>query len=354
MKKDTSKTMIGAFISGAFALAIAGVLIFGGGRLFKSTSQYVIYFTGSVKGLSLGAPVQLKGVNIGTVKQINLVFNPKSNSFLNQVIFEVQQGPIKIAGDSNGDSPQQKVFTTDTAIDDMIHSGLRAKLQIHSFVTGQLLVALDFYPDTQVILRGFENDYRELPTLPSDMEALTKTLDKIDFKGIVDSISNVANGVEKLATSSDLHEIVATANDTLKMYRQLASKMSTELTVTLADISRLVKKADEHIAPLATNINATAAGIRKTLTNLDNQIQPLLKNLDQTVSSANAALEHAESMLNNFDYLSDQDSALIYRINGTLAEVKKAASALSVLADYLGRHPEAILKGKSLPKDENK
>jgi hypothetical protein len=128
--------------------------------------------------------------------------------------------------------------STETSIHSLIEAGLRAKLEAQSFVTGQLLVAFDFYPDTPVSLMGFKDDMQELPTLPSDMEALAKTFDTIDFPAVAESISNAAKGIDELANSPELREAVASVNDTVKAlwpdwpptWIAMWPKLSTELT----------------------------------------------------------------------------------------------------------------------------
>ena len=77
MSKQANKTLIGAFVVGATALVIAGILIFGSGDFFAERPKFVMFFEGSVNGLNVGAPVTFKGVKIGTVKEVNLYFNPK-------------------------------------------------------------------------------------------------------------------------------------------------------------------------------------------------------------------------------------------------------------------------------------
>ena len=72
MAKQTSKTLIGGFVVGAVALIVAGVLIFGSGQFFQESYKYVLYFRGSLKGLSVGAPVLFQGVQVGSVTDISL------------------------------------------------------------------------------------------------------------------------------------------------------------------------------------------------------------------------------------------------------------------------------------------
>ena len=359
MKKEVSKALIGAFILGAVILAVIAVLVFGSGSFFQDSERYVMHFTGSVKGLNTGAPVQLKGVPIGKVISINLEYSPTDESFFTQVIVEVPTGSVKIIGETDMGNPENSRLATEATIDFLIKIGFRAKLVLQSFVTGQLLVAFDFYPDTPVNLMGFNDDLQELPTLPSDMEALTKTFESIDFPAVAESISNAAKGIDELANSPELHEAVVSLHETMKRYGQLASnldghaaRLSDETAATLADVRQLIATTDSQIPPMTTGITDTAAEIKKTARNLDRRFQPVLENLEATTANARNAFQQAEAMLDNLTHLSDEGSAFIYRIEETMSELKKAATALAVLADYLSRHPEAILQGKQAAQEK--
>jgi paraquat-inducible protein B len=97
---------------------------------------------------------------------------------------------------------------------------------------------------------------------------------------------------------------------------------------------------------MTAGITDTAAEVRKTVAHLDNRLEPILKNMEATTASARDAFQQAQVMLGNLSHLSDRDSAVVYRIDRTMAELRKAATSLSALADYLNRHPEALLRGK--------
>jgi paraquat-inducible protein B len=97
---------------------------------------------------------------------------------------------------------------------------------------------------------------------------------------------------------------------------------------------------------MTAGITDTAVEVRKAVANLDNRLEPVLENMEATTASAKVAFQQAEVMLGNLSHLSDRDSALIYRIDKTMTELRKAARSLSALADYLNRHPEALLRGK--------
>ena len=175
MSKQANKTVIGAFVLGAIALVVAGVLIFGAGRFLKHLNEYVLYFEGSVKGLSVGAPVMFRGVKIGQVTNIALELNVKDLSALVPVMIELDPekitsvgGDMKAARAKGGQYPFLK---------SLIEKGLKAQLQLQSMVTGQLLVSLELYPDKPIRFAGTEGKHPEIPTIPTDIQAFTKKLE---------------------------------------------------------------------------------------------------------------------------------------------------------------------------------
>jgi paraquat-inducible protein B len=351
--KAANKTLIGLFIVGAVVLAVIGTLALGGGSLLRESQRYVLYFSGSVKGLGLGAPVQLKGVTLGKVIGINLVYDYKKRSFLNRVALEVSEGSVIIANE-----PHNKKTKIDDTIDTLIDNGLRAKLQIQSFVTGQLLVAFDFYPDTPVNLTGIEDDLHELPTLPSDMEELARTFDTLDLQGMVESFKNTANGIDEFVNSVDFRELAGSANQVLKGYHRLAvnldrqvTHLSTDLSATLSDVRHLIDTADGQITPVAEGVADTAATIQKTVSHLDDRLRPVMSDIEAAAVAARDALEQANATMTNLTHLTREDSPLVYQFGDALAEMQRAARALTVLADYLSRHPEALLRGKNMAKE---
>ena len=72
MAKQANRMMIGGFVVIAVILLAASLVVFGSGKFFKKTNEYVLYFDGSVKGLSVGAPVLFQGVQVGSVTSISI------------------------------------------------------------------------------------------------------------------------------------------------------------------------------------------------------------------------------------------------------------------------------------------
>jgi len=146
MSKTASKTAIGAFVLCAIALVIVAVIVFGSGKYFKKALLYQIYFEGSVQGLVEGAPVLFRGVQIGTVTNISLQLIPATVDFRIPVIIEIYPERAKRLG------PPPKV--PGELFAPMIKKGLRAQLITQSMITGQLAVALDFFPEDARLFSG--------------------------------------------------------------------------------------------------------------------------------------------------------------------------------------------------------
>src|SRR4030095_6154224 len=142
MGKKANPTVIGLFVVGALALAIAGVVVFGSGQFFKRTEEFVMFFPGSVNGLSIGAAVKFKGVDIGQVTNIKLVLQREGKTDPNLTIpVYVQTDPSKIFVDG-----QRLEMTDPNNLRELINRGMRAQLQSQSRVAGPLFVQVDVLP----------------------------------------------------------------------------------------------------------------------------------------------------------------------------------------------------------------
>jgi len=108
MGKRANPTVIGAFIVGAVALIVIGLLIFGRGRFFADTRKFVLYFDGSVKGLNVGAPVDFQGVRVGSVINVRVQYLPQNGAFRTPVYIEVEPGSIQAMGARKDDADRRQ------------------------------------------------------------------------------------------------------------------------------------------------------------------------------------------------------------------------------------------------------
>src|SRR5512136_1190581 len=138
MSKQANKTVIGIFVVGAIALVVIAIVVLGSGKFFRKTFKAVCFFEGSVGGLNIGAPVVFRGVKIGSVTNVVLRLETTKLIFVIPVYIELEPDKIGVIG-----APPKQVGQNLKAF---IDRGLRATLEMQSFVTGQMQVGLDFYP----------------------------------------------------------------------------------------------------------------------------------------------------------------------------------------------------------------
>ena len=136
MSRQASPLAVGLFVLGAAAVAVLGVILFGGSNLLRNGERYRIHFDESLKGLRVGAPVTFRGVEIGQVRELRAIYDPASGKVEVPVTVELQPGSLSLDGDAADGAG---------VIPNLVAHGLRARLDLQSIVTGQLLVALDFF-----------------------------------------------------------------------------------------------------------------------------------------------------------------------------------------------------------------
>ena len=326
MTKKANPKLIGAFVLGAVALAAIGVVIFGSGRLFAERHNYVLFFPGSVKGLTVGAPVTLEGVTIGTVTDVKVVFDRETLKFYTPVYIEVFPDRIKDIGEY---SPKYlEELETEEAIKLLIDSGMRGQLELQSLLTGQLQVAVSMHPGSEIHYAGIQKDVPEIPTLPTTIQQLAKAFENLDIKGMAEDLRKTLAAVEQLATSPELAEATTSLNQTLK------------------DFGKLARNVDSRIGPLTTSIEGALGDTRKLVNNVDAQVEPTFADLQKALNSADLALKQAKVTVASLEDVVGVDSALRWELNRTLLELQSMARQVNALVGLLQRQPDSIIRGK--------
>jgi paraquat-inducible protein B len=329
MSKQANKKAIGAFVVAALALAVAAIVVFGSGKLFVKRNQYVAFFQGSVTGLRVGAPVLFRGVKIGEVTKMMIYATPADGSFDIPIILEIEPDNIQFIGP---DVKDQKQY-----IQSLIKIGLRAQLQLQSMVTGQLMINLDFLPKTPVRLVGgkkidLAKGVTEIPTIQTTIQKLEKTLQDVPIGEIVKSVDKSLKAIEALVTSEELTK-------SLHYFKQ-----------TMKDIRDLARHADEKIDPLSADLDQTLKDAQTLLRNVDSHVDPLVVSIQNTADAARPAVKEVENAFANIAALTGKGSEERKQLDRTLKEFQAAARSIKIWAEYLERHPEALIRGKGKPK----
>ena len=326
MNSKANPVLIGGFIVSALALVIALVLLFANG-VFSSSQKNMIFFEGSVNGLNIGALVKLKGVPVGKVTDILVVYDDKIGKIITPVIIEFT--PQKVYDLQGGHI--EKV--TSDNIDLLIKQGLRAQLQTQSLLTGQLFVDINLRPETPAKLLGGNHPlYPEIPSIPSSKEQLEHTIEevmtmvqKMPIEKTIISLSNSIQQVEKLLKSPEIQTSLATLDQTLK------------------DVQRLIRHVDKSIDPLTGGLEGSLKESRLLLENINKNVGPAMNAAQETMKTTRETMKQAHSTLQTIDQATSQNASL----DLALKDLASAAKSLRVLADYLERHPDALLYGKN-------
>jgi paraquat-inducible protein B len=303
--RKASPELIGAFVLGAAALAVAAVAVFGSGRLFRRQLQAVAYFGGSVNGLSAGAPVKFRGMPIGTVSEIRFRRPPPTVASPADLRIPVW---LEIDLDQLSTLRGERTTIDHARFEQLIAAGLRAQLQTESFVTGVLFVGIDYFPGSPVVLvHPDDPTVFEIPTMPTTLEQAFATLEKVmhrldqvDIEGLVASATRAFDGVSTLSRSPAIDETLASLRETL-------------------------------------------ASVRGVTDSLQPTVKPTMQELRQALARLGPQLEKT---LDRLQGLTDPRAPLAVGLVQTLADLGEAARAVTALVDYLDRHPNAILTGR--------
>ena len=354
MSKQANLTVIGAFVVGAVGLLVLGLLIFGTGKFFKATAKYVVFFEGSVKGLNPGAPVDFKGVKIGTVKDLKVSLSKKDLSLKIPVIIEIELDRISETHKANSLDKALQEQTAKTLMEYLIQQGLRAQLGMQSFVTGQLYVLLDFFPGKPAKLVGDGQGYPEIPTVPSNLDQILETIQRLPLEDIISKLHTAMSAIAEFATSPELKEAISSLNQTVKavqsMVRNLDSRiepLSSDLSNTVKEIQKLAQNLDVQIKPLTSGLSDTMKESQKLLRGIEGRVPAVSASLENTFKAAEGAARQAEKTLSTVENMAVEHGDLPYELAKALKELSGAARSLRVVADYIERHPESFIKGKS-------
>nr|WP_199066363.1 MlaD family protein [Chromobacterium sp. ASV5] len=234
-------------------------------------------FRQSVRGLSVGAPVDFRGIALGEVAAIGVEYVPARKDFDMTVDIRIYPSRLRsLSGDKN--------LMHKLSAETLVRNGMRAQLRSGSILTGQLYVALDFFPDAPPAKLIQRDKMLELPTIPGDLEELQRVLQRI------------ARRLDKVPFDSigqNLDASLKTLRETLGSMKQLSENMDA-----------------------------------KTLPEVAKTLDSLQKTLEETRQTMKA------------------DSPLQQDVRSAAQEVRETARTFRSLADYLDRHPEALIRGK--------
>jgi paraquat-inducible protein B len=269
----------------------------------EAVENYSLVFQESVRGLAVGAPVDLRGVTVGEVTKIDVALN-SSNSGVS-IPVEIQFYPERLRAQSRNKPQREMPLDSRGLLDALVAHGFRAEIKSGSIVTGQLYVALDFFPKAAPAKIDWRAKPPRLPTVPGSMGELQKQL------------MHIVQKFEKMP----LEELGGDARKSIQ-----------SLDATLKSAEALLKNVDQSVVPEARSALVEA---RKSLVD----VRGTLEDVRKTLGDARSTLGGANSVLSS-------EAPLQLDLRDTLREISRAAQSLRVLGDYLEQHPESLIRGK--------
>ena len=310
---------VGVFSMLALVLLVAAVGLLASGVLFRNSEDYLLYFEGSVAGLSVGAPVVFRGVPLGRVTSISMVVHDKDESVTIPVGIDIFEENIRHKG-----APSRVTDAVREAmIRRMVEHGLRARIAVVSFLTGQARVELDFFPDTPA--RYHTTDFEsEIPTLSSPLEEFSRALAKINIDKIAHNFMLALDNFNKVITSEELQGALA-------KIRQVAD----EASVMMREMPALVQSGQNALQRIESAADRAAHAMPK-----------LSRDMSLALDKVSKAAERAESLFLDAGRMVSPTSATGRDLQSAVRELAEAARAVRSLAKSLERNPESLLRGK--------
>ena len=326
MQEKTAHIMLGAFILVGLLIGVGITLLIAGKGYDSRNSQTVIMvFDGSVFGLNKGAPVAIRGVNIGQVTDIRVRLRDGNDMGLWMEVEAVIDGSAVSAISSQRESMGP----------DLITAGLRAQLNNSSFLTGLLYVQLDFFPNNEAQRRAPDSEYLEIPTIPSPFDQLVMDFNTLNLPRLAADLQDTASAVRELTTGAAFQEIPANINDVMVSI----NRVSEQLEGLIAELEPQLKQT---LGSATAAANSTAA----IATALEAQLPALAEDTRATLQQLNATLARFDSAAQNAAEALEPDSPLLYNLNHTLSEVAKASRAINALSRSLEESPQSLLLGR--------
>lgn len=267
--------------------------------LYSYREYYLLYFDETVRGLSPGAPVEFLGIKIGEVISTRLLFDQERLNFRIPVLIAIEPDRIEFSGEQA--IPEYKV------IEKLVEKGLRAQQRTGNLLTGQSYVSMSIHADALPQAISFDDVYPVLPTIPKIVEEIAATA-----KGLLERLNELP--IEE--TMEDIRE---------------AARQVTAMTGSKA-LESAIDNIDESFAEFKQVTSELNKGTLSRVNGMLDQTQEVLARGEEALATANTVL--------------GEGAPIVYNLNRLLLELQEAARSVEALADYLERHPDAIVFGK--------
>ncbi len=276
--------------------------------------HWMLVFNQSVRGLTIGAPVELHGIKVGEVVNLELEFDAETRQFCVPVLVAIEPERVHVvhaAGQAMGDAERADAFLKEL----IEQKGLRAQLQTGSLLTGQMMVNLGFFKNETIVPLTYRDGRPVIPTVPGSFDRLQESLVKV-----VSKLENIP--FEKIG--EQLSQLLNDTSKAMQEYKNLAGSLDEKGKTLLSEAEETMR-----------------------------QLGNLAKSFDRgTVPQMNNTLQELQETLETFRTTIGTDSPIIYNASKSLDELTITLQSIRDLMASLDERPESIIFGKKEEVDE--
>ena len=318
--------LVGGFVLGGIALAVAAVLFFAGTELFSRTTRAVVFFEGSVGGLSPGAPVTFRGVQVGSVTSVALVLDVGHMSARIPVDLKLEPDRVRFDDEVPGS-------TSRSVLPRLIEAGLHAKLISQSFVTGQMEVELDLEPNAPSHLGGNTGGVPEIPAMQSDFQAFERQITHAPITETLQQAQHMMAAIENVAehVDGDLGPLVSRVDQAVDSATGMLDTGRTSIVRVRQDASTFLEEGTSLAHDGREQLAARGADLTRVL------------------DSARRALNAANLLFVSANDLVAPRSRERDNLYAALRDLADAVSSLRSFAQKVDRNPSVLLRGRAEP-----
>lgn len=319
--RKTRSAVVGLFVLGGLALAVIGLLAFGGLRWFEPTQEAVVYFDEPLGGLSPGAPVTFRGIEIGSVRRLFILGDPETFSVVMPVYLSLRPGDVVFTSAEGLQGPE----TID--MDRLVENGLRAQLRPRSLLTGQMAIDLDFYPQAPAQYYHPEGAPAEIPSMRSDFQQARDAIQRFPWEETLDTVIGTLESLESLSRS--LETEFAGVGD--------------KVHATLDESRALMVRSRETLDTLDTSATQTLAGFEELSADGRRELGQRSEELREVLASADRTMQRMDRVADELESLSHPRSPERDDLRRALRDLSASAESLRRFSEKVERRPNVLL-----------
>ena len=260
-------------------------------------------------------------MRVGAVEKIDIQYDAKTHTVLIPVTIQIEPSRIQINGADGAEA---------LTLSGVVAQGLRAELDVQSFVTGQSEIGLEIDPDSPAILHVGVTSLPEIPTRKSDVEKVRAELSKLPLREMADN-----------------------ANATVTSLRGLAERLNLDLPPLLASLkgtsdrsTAALERATTAVTEMQARVDLTLGSIIELAIGADRQLSLRGAELHTLLNSSNQTVVQARDMLADLKGLTSDRGAARANLDAVLRDLAAAAASLRGFANDVEHNPQLLVTGR--------